>query len=145
MLNQVVLQGRLTADPQLNQNGQTSTLHFTLASDRSFKNKDGNRDTDFIRCTAFGKSAENMANFFQKGQLVIVYGRWQTGSYQDNSGNRVYTNELVVRGFEFDNNPKQSNQQQQTYQQPQQPQFQPQQTQQPSNPGGINLDDLPFD
>ena len=143
MLNQVVLQGRLTADPQLNQNGQTSALHFTLASDRSFKNKDGNRDTDFIRCTAFGKSAENMANFFQKGQLVIVYGRWQTGSYQDNSGNRVYTNELVVRGFEFDNNPKQSNQQQpqqQAQPQPtyQQPQFQPQQ---PS----INLEDLPFD
>lgn len=144
MLNQVVLQGRLTADPQLNQNGQISSLHFTLASDRSFKNKDGNRDTDFIRCTAFGKSAENMANFFQKGQLVIVYGRWQTGSYQDNSGNRVYTNELVVRGFEFDNNPRQNNQQSQP-QQYQQPQFQPQQPQQPSNPGGINLDDLPFD
>ena len=141
MLNQVVLQGRLTADPQLNQNGQTSTLHFTLASDRSFKNKDGNRDTDFIRCTAFGKTAENMANFFQKGQLMIVYGRWQTGSYQDNSGNRVYTNELVVRGFEFDNNPRQNNQQSQP-QQYQQPQFQPQQPQQPSN---INLDDLPFD
>lgn len=144
MLNQVVLQGRLTADPQLNQNGQMSTLHFTLASDRSFKNKDGNRYTDFIRCTAFGKSADNMANFFQKGQLVIVYGRWQTGSYQDNSGNRVYTNELVVRDFEFDNNPKQQrNQQQQTYQQPQTQAYKPEP--QPQAPSNINLDDLPFD
>lgn len=145
MLNQVVLQGRLTADPQLNQNGQTSALHFTLASDRSFKNKDGNRDTDFIRCVAFRKTAENMANFFQKGQLVIVVGRWQTGSYQDQSGNRVYTNELVVDSFEFCGDSKQSQQSQASQpQQSFQPQFQPQQPQQPQQPS-ISLDDLPFD
>lgn len=138
MLNQVALQGRLTADPKLNQNGQVSITNFTVASDRSFKNKDGNRDTDFVRCTAFGKTAENLANFFQKGQMIIVYGRWQTGSYQDNNGNRVYTNELAVQGFEFDQTKQQS--------QPQQPQaqaYKPEpQSQAPSN---INLDDLPFD
>ena len=146
MLNRVTIQGRLTADPKLNQNGQTPITNFTIASDRSFKDKDGNRDTDFIRCTAFSKTAENLANFFQKGQMIIVYGRWQTGSYQDNNGNRVYTNDLIIQGFEFDGSKSQSNQQTQNQQpqQPQQPMYQQPQPDQPSQ-GGINLDDLPFD
>ena len=101
MLNQVSLQGRLTRDVEINPTNERPIAHFTLASDRDFKNKNGDRDTDFIRCVAFGKTAENFANFFKKGNMAIVTGRWETGSYQNQEGNTVYTNELVINTFNF--------------------------------------------
>lgn len=101
MLNSVHIQGRFIKAPDYNE--QSGVAHFTLACQRSFKNKQtGDYDADFIRCTAFRKNAEFIAKHFSKGTRVIVSGRWQTGSYTDQEGNKVYTNELVVNGTEFD-------------------------------------------
>lgn len=100
MLNRAVLTGRLTKDPevQYTTNG-TPVLSFTLAVDRQFRNKQGDRDADFINCVIWRKSAENFANFTHKGALVGIDGRIQTRNYENNQGQRVYVTEVVVDNF----------------------------------------------
>jgi single-strand DNA-binding protein len=73
---------------------------FTLAVDRKFK-KDGEQSADFINCTAFGKTAEVIEKYVTKGTKIIVEGRWQTGSYTNKDGNKVYTNDCMVENIEF--------------------------------------------
>ena len=100
-MNSVQLTGRLTAEPQYMDKGQSDITHFTMAVQRSYKNKDGEYDADFVRCTAFGKRASVIADKFHKGSWIEVAGEWRTGSYQDKNGNTVYTNECAVNNFGF--------------------------------------------
>lgn len=83
-MNNVNLMGRLTRDPEARttQSGQ-SVASFTLAVDRSTKGPKGEKETDFINCVAFGKTAEVVCTYVSKGQRLIVQGRIQTGSYTD--------------------------------------------------------------
>lgn len=113
-MNQVQITGRLTADPQMN-NGQTEACHFTVAVQRNYKNKDGEYDADFINCTAFGKRAEAITQNFTKGKWIGLTGNWQTGSYTNNKGQKVYTNQLIVNNFEFGPSNHSDNQQAQPY------------------------------
>lgn len=78
MLNQIVLVGRLTSTPEVRQNlnGSKFTI-ITLAINRSFKNKNGEYDTDFIDCTLYQGIAENTVNYCKKGDVVGVRGRIQ--------------------------------------------------------------------
>jgi single-strand DNA-binding protein len=104
MLNKVVLIGRLTKNPDLRhtQSG-IAVARFTLAVDRGFKNQQGEKQADFIPITVWRTQAENCAKYLQKGRLVAVAGRIQTGSY-DKDGQRHYTTEVVadeVRFLEF--------------------------------------------
>lgn len=100
-MNNVQLTGRLTAEPQYMDKGQSDITHFTMTVQRSYKNKDGEYDADFVRCTAFGKRASVIADNFHKGSWIEVTGEWRTGSYQDKNGNTVYTNECAVNNFGF--------------------------------------------
>ena len=68
---------------------------------RSFKNKDGERESDFINVVAFGKTAELLNQYFGKGQQVAVQGRIQTGSYDKEDGTRVYTTDVVIDQLDF--------------------------------------------
>lgn len=97
-MNSVQLMGRITKDLDLktSQSG-TSFMSFTVAVNRKFSKE---KETDFISCKAFGKTAENIAKFFSKGSLIAVEGRIQTGSYEKD-GNRVYTTDVIVDGFHF--------------------------------------------
>lgn len=134
MLNSVNIQGRLTNEPEYNQ--QNGVVHFTIACQRSFKNKQtGNYDADFIRCVSFGKQAQFISQYFHKGGRVIVSGRWQTGSYTDKQGNKVYTNDLVVSDTEFDDVRGQQDQQANT---------QPSQGLHGNTTTDISDDELPF-
>lgn len=108
-MNSVQLTGRLTAEPQYMDKGQSDITHFTMAVQRSYKNKDGEYDADFIRCTAFGKRASVIADNFHKGSWIEVAGEWRTGSYQDKNGNTVYTNECAVNNFGFGGGNKKEN------------------------------------
>lgn len=84
-MNKVIIMGRLTADPDLRttQTGM-STCRFSVAVDRPFIDKTtGQRQADFIRCTAWDKSAENINRFFRKGSMIMIEGSLRTGSYQD--------------------------------------------------------------
>ena len=85
-MNNVVLVGRLTKDIELKytQSGM-AVAKFTLAVNRQFK-KEGQPDADFIMCTAFSKTAENLANFMRKGSQIGVVGSIQTGSYDNKDG-----------------------------------------------------------
>lgn len=102
MLNRVVLTGHLTKDPELKvtQSG-LSVVQFVIGVQRQFARKDGEREADFISCVAWRKTAENIAKYFKKGQLIGIDGRVQTRSYDDKNGQRVYVTEVVVDNFAF--------------------------------------------
>ncbi len=96
-MNAVSLTGRLTKDVEFSYKGETAIARYTLAVDRKFK-KD---EADFIRCVAFGKTAEFADKWFRKGMKVEVCGRIQTGSYTAQDGSKRYTTDVVVeeQGF----------------------------------------------
>ena len=95
-LNSVVLVGHLTRDIDLKYtNNGMAIADFSLAVDR---NKE---ETDFIRCKTFGKTAENIANFFKKGDLIAVNGSIQTGKYTNKEQRTIYTTDVVVDTFAF--------------------------------------------
>lgn len=105
MLNQVVLIGRLTRDPELRYtpgNG-TAVATFTIAVDRSFVGKDGTRtkEADFIPIVTWSKLAENCASHLKKGLLVAVVGRLQIRSYEDSQGVRRKAAEVVANDVRF--------------------------------------------
>lgn len=92
-MNRASICGRLTADPEVRYSGDTAIASFTIAVDR-MKKKDGTRETDFIRCKAFGNLANVAERFLLKGNRAIVEGRIETGSYTDREGRKVYTTEV---------------------------------------------------
>ena len=97
-MNQVVLTGRLTRDPEIRYTQtQKAVARFTLAVDKP------NRDAqaDFIACTAFDKAAEVIGKYCQKGRLIGVSGRISTGSYQKQDGSKAYYTEVTVSQMEF--------------------------------------------
>ena len=96
-MNLVMLLGRLTKDPEIRytQGDQgTKVASFTLAVDRKFK-KDGQPSADFIRCKAFGKTAEIVEQYAPKGKQIAITGEIQTGSYQKQDGTTVYTTDII--------------------------------------------------
>lgn len=102
-MNKVILTGRLTRDPDIRYSqGEiaTAVARFSLAVDRKFK-QDGQPTADFINCLAFGKRAEFIEKYCRKGTKLVVEGGWQTGSYTNKDGNKVYTNECLVESCEF--------------------------------------------
>ena len=110
MLNQVVLIGRLTRDPTLNYSGQGRPVaNFPLAIERNFKNKNGERDVDFIDVVAWNKQAELVAKHLGKGRLVGVTGRLQIR--KNTKGDRTYINpEVVANEVRFLDWPKSNSQ-----------------------------------
>lgn len=103
-MNVVILMGRLTKDPEVRYTqGQNSmaVARYTLAVERRGRKDDSQQQADFIRCVAFGRSAEFAEKYFRKGLRVAIDGRIQTGSYQDKNGNTVYTTDVVVNNQEF--------------------------------------------
>jgi single-strand DNA-binding protein len=105
MMNSVNLTGRLTKDVDLRYTPSgVAVANVTIAVQRSFTNKDGEREADFPQILIFNKQAENVANFLKKGSLVAVEGRLQTRSYEkeDPNGNyMVYVTEVVANAVHF--------------------------------------------
>lgn len=111
MLNNCVLIGRLVRDPEARFTpNNLAVTKFTLAVDRSFKNKQGERETDFIDIVTFGKLAETVANHLSKGRLVAVAGRLQIRSYDDRNGVRRKAAEIVADNVRFLDWPKDNGQ-----------------------------------
>lgn len=101
MHNLVYLIGRLTSDPEIKEldNGK-SVLNVTLAVQRSFKNEEGEYDTDFINCSLWNGIASHTSEYCKKGDLVGVKGRIQTRSYE-HDGETKYTTEVLVDKVSF--------------------------------------------
>ena len=102
MINNVTVVGRLTkaVDLRYTSNG-TAYASFTLATDRDFKNQNGEKETDFINCVMWRKPAENLANYTKKGSLIGIEGRIQTRNYENEKGQRVYVTEVLAERFHF--------------------------------------------
>jgi len=101
VLNRVILIGRLTRDPELKYiPSGTPVATFTLAVNRPFTNKMGEREADFVPIVVWRKQAENCANYLSKGSLVAVDGRLQVRSYEQD-GQRRYVTEVVAEDVRF--------------------------------------------
>ena len=100
-MNAVHLLGRFTRENDFKEVGETSIFRNNIAVPRNFKNKDGERESDFINVVAFGRNAENLNKFFGKGQQILIAGNLRTGSYEKEDGTRVYTADVVVDQFDF--------------------------------------------
>lgn len=99
-MNKVQLIGHMTKDAEVRyaQNDtNTAIARFTVAVDRRGKND----DADFISCVAFGKTAEFIEKYFNKGMKIGICGHIQTGSYTNNDGKKVYTTNVVADEAEF--------------------------------------------
>ena len=101
MINRVVLVGRLTKSPELRktQNG-TSVCKFTLAVNRRVTGQ-GQPDADFISCVAWNKTADLMLQYLNKGSLIGIEGRLQTGRFTNNNGETIYTCDVMVDSLQF--------------------------------------------
>ena len=102
MINNVVLVGRLSRDPELRYTPSNQAVAtFSLAVNRNFKSQNGEREADFISCVIWRKQAENLANWAKKGALIGIVGRIQTRSYENQQGQRVYVTEVVADSFQL--------------------------------------------
>ncbi len=101
-MNKVILLGRLTAKPELRYTaGNTAYLRFSIAVNRPFTGTDGTRTADFINVVAWRKQAETISKYFDKGNLIALEGRIQTGNYDDKDGNKRTSFDVVLDNFEF--------------------------------------------
>lgn len=100
-MNNVVLVGRMTKDPELRRtNNGDCVTSFTLAVNRGYQSADGVQ-ADFIPCVVWGKVAENTSKFCGKGSLVGVEGRLRTRTYDNAQGNKVFVVEVVCSSVQF--------------------------------------------
>jgi len=112
-MNRVILVGRLTKSPDVkNTTTGKAVANFTLAVDRRFKNKDGQKEADFINCQAWGKTAEIIGQYTAKGSQAGIVGRLQVRSYDGTDGQRKWVTEVIVDEFNFIGTGKKSDGQQ---------------------------------
>ena len=97
MLNRVILMGRITQDLDLRQtpNG-TPVLTFNVAVDRGYAKQGEDRQTDFITCVAWQKTAEFISRYFGKGRMIAIEGNLRTRTYDDKNGSKHYVTEVYV-------------------------------------------------
>ena len=101
-LNRIIIMGRMTKDPELRRtNSGTAVTTFTLAVDRDFKSQNGERETDFIDCTAWRNTAEFAANYFGRGRMAVVEGRLQMRDWTDREGNKRRSAEVIADNVYF--------------------------------------------
>ena len=96
-MNKAILVGNLARDVEASNN----VANFTIAVNRTFKNKDGEYDADFIRCVAFQKRAEILRDYTKKGSKIAVEGWIKTRSYENDAGDTRYVTEVEVDNVEL--------------------------------------------
>lgn len=102
-MNVAVLIGRLTRDPELKYVPSTGkpVSNFTIAVDRPYTSKSGERMTDFFNIVVWGKQAENCANYIAKGRLVGIKGTIENRSYENQNGEKRYITEIIAENVQF--------------------------------------------
>ena len=102
-MNKVILMGNLTRDPEIRYAQGDNSLaiaRFTVAVNRRFA-RQGDTDTDFFNCTAFGKQAEFLERYFRKGSRILLSGRVENNNYTNNNGEKVYSVQVIAEEVEF--------------------------------------------
>ena len=102
-MNKIHLVGRLSKDPELKFTPGTgnAVTKFTIAVNRPRLDKQKPQEADFINCVCFGKRAEAIASYVQKGHLFGLSGRLQINKYADKDGNNRWSTDVLVEDFEF--------------------------------------------
>ena len=101
MLNRVILMGRLCADPEFRQTqSNIPVCRFRVAVDRP-KDKNGNKEADFINCTAWRNTAEFVSRYFTKGKMIVIEGQLRNNDYTDNNGTKHYSLEVLCDNVQF--------------------------------------------
>lgn len=101
-MNKVILTGRFTRDPESRMGSNSlEVARFSLACQNDFVNRNGERETEFINCVAFGRTAGTINKFCKKGQMISATGRIKNNSYDAQDGTKRYTTDIVVDSFEF--------------------------------------------
>lgn len=102
MLNNIILQGRLTRDPEMQATANgVSRATFALACEQDYKNPNGERDTDFFDVVAWRNTADFVQRYFTKGQMVVVRGRLQTQQWTAQDGSKRKTVQIVAENVYF--------------------------------------------
>lgn len=103
MLNTITIAGRLVRNPEMRRTASGKAVtSFALACDRDFKNQQtGEKEVDFLGCTAWGATAETVERYFRKGQMAMVTGRLQIRQYTDKNGQKRRTAEILVNSIYF--------------------------------------------
>jgi len=104
-LNKVMIIGRATNNLQVKtiESSWTPVVNFTVATNRKFKNKDGNilEDAEYHRCVSYGKGAEVLGKYLNKGKRIYIEGRLRTRKWQDSEGLERFSTEIIVDNFIF--------------------------------------------
>ena len=102
MLNKVIIMGRLTRDPELRQTPSgVAVCRISVAVDRQYKNQQtGERETDFIDCTAWRQTAEFITRYFHKGNMILVEGNLRNNNYEKD-GVKHYSMVVYVDNVSF--------------------------------------------
>ena len=101
MLNQAVLVGRIVREPELKETEKGNVTNITLAVPRSFKNSNGEYDTDFISCVLWKGVAENTVEYCKKGDLVGIKGKIETNTYETEDGEKKKATNIVAERVTF--------------------------------------------
>lgn len=108
MLNRVILMGRITQELELKRTANgTAVLSFNIAVDRSYTKQGEEKQTDFITCIAWRKTAEFINNYFGKGRMIAIEGQLRSRTYDDKNGTKHYVTEVYVDNVSFTGEPKQ--------------------------------------
>ena len=102
-MNKVILMGRLTRDPEMRVSQGDNALNiakFSLAVDRRFQ-RNGEKETDFFNCTAFGKQADFVDRYLKQGTKILLVGRIQNDNYTNKEGQKVYSVQIIAEEIEF--------------------------------------------
>lgn len=129
--NKVILLGNLTRDIELRNAGSTQVGNFGIALNRRFKTQSGEQreEVAFVECTAWGKTAEIMAQYLGKGRAVMLEGRLVQDVWEDkNGGGKRSKLSVVVESFQFVDSGQGGGEKQSAG----------------SDAGGINHNDIPF-
>ena len=106
-MNQVILIGRLTKKPELRSTGSGTTLcNFSLAVDKGIKDEQGNKLTNFFDCVCFGKNAENLVKYQDKGSMISIVGELDTYKYTDESNKNHLKTNIKVQTIEYLSKPQ---------------------------------------
>ncbi len=107
MLNQIVLVGRLVKDPEIIESEEgKKRSNITLAIPRSFKNADGEYESDFINCTLWDSIAKSTVDYCNKGDIVGVKGRLQSSTLEKEDGEKQFRMDVVAERVTFLSNKK---------------------------------------
>ena len=102
-MNRILIKGRLARDPETRYTQTTNTLvaSFSVAVNRRYTKEGEERQADFFNVTAWGKTGEFCSKYFKKGQEILIEGRLETRSWEDDQGQKHYATDIIAEQVEF--------------------------------------------